>query len=164
MRLAPDELAVRLRPVMKEAGLWSDDYLTARHAWFFSVLELLKPRARRLDDFVTQGRFFFSDIAEYDRAALDKHLRAAGMREHLLALDAAFAELTTFDPASTEAALRTVADSRGVKAASLIHAMRVTVTGKTVSPGLFETLALVGRERVRARIAAALQLVSGPDN
>jgi glutamyl-tRNA synthetase len=95
---------------------------------------------------------------------LDKHLRAAGMREHLLALDAAFAELTTFDPASTEAALRMVADSRGVKAASLIHAMRVTVTGKTVSPGLFETLALVGRERVRARIAAALQLVSGPDN
>jgi glutamyl-tRNA synthetase len=164
MRLAPDELAVRLRPVMKEAGLWSDDYLTARHAWFFSVLELLKPRARRLDDFVTQGRFFFSDIAEYDRAALDKHLRADGMRGHLVALDAAFAELATFDPASTEAALRTVADSRGVKAASLIHAMRVTVTGKAVSPGLFETLALVGRERVRARIAAALQLLSGRDS
>ena len=162
MRLAPDELAVRVRPLMQAAGVWSDDYLTTRHAWFFSVLELLKPRARRLDDVVAQGRCFFSDIDEYDTAAVDTHLRAAGMSEHLLALDAAFAELPTFDPVSTEAALRTVADARGVKAGSLIHAVRVTVTGRSVSPGLFETLALVGRDRVRARIAAAVQLVSSP--
>jgi glutamyl-tRNA synthetase len=47
-----------------------------------------------------------------------------------------------------------------VKAATLIHAVRVAVTGKTASPGLFEVLALVGRDRTRARIAAALRLVS----
>jgi glutamyl/glutaminyl-tRNA synthetase len=162
MRLAPDELAVRLQPVMAAAGLWSDDYLTTRHAWFFNVLELLKPRARRLHDFVELGRFFFADTVEFDAAAVEKHLRAEGTREHLLALDAAFSELETFDPASTEAALRAVADARGVKAASLIHALRVTVTGKLTSPGLFETLTLIGRERVRMRIAAAVQLVSTP--
>ena len=160
MRLAPDELAVRLRFVMTAAGLWNDEYLTARHAWFFNVLELLKPRARTLEDFVTQGRVFFSDAVEYDSAAVDKHLRAHGMRDHLLALDALFAELSTFDPQSIEAGLRALADSRGVKAGSLIHAARVSVTGKTVSPGLFETLALVGRERVRARLAAAVELAS----
>src|SRR6187549_3270802 len=44
MRLAPDELAVRLEPVLSAAGLWSNDYLGKRHAWFFQVLELLKPR------------------------------------------------------------------------------------------------------------------------
>jgi glutamyl-tRNA synthetase len=162
MRLAPDELAVRLKPIMAAAGLWSDDYLTTRHAWFFNVLELLKPRARRLQDFVDLGHFFFSDTVEYDAAAVEKHVRAEGIREHLIALDAAFSELETFDPASSEAVLRTVADARGVKAASLIHALRVTVTGKTTSPGLFETLTLIGRERVRERIAAAVQLVSTP--
>ena len=72
------------------------------------------------------------------------------MAAHLTALDAAFAELPTFDPVSTEAALRAVADARGMKAAALIHAVRVAVTGKTISPGLFEVLALVGRERARA--------------
>jgi glutamyl-tRNA synthetase len=160
MRLAPDALAARLKPTFEHAGLWRDEYLTNRHAWFFAVLELLKPRARRLDDFVLQGRFFFADPIEYDAAAVDKHLRVAGMREHLLALDAAFAELPSFDAISTEAALRSVADTRGVKAATLIHAIRVAITGKMVSPGLFDVLALVGRERARARIAATLQLIS----
>jgi glutamyl/glutaminyl-tRNA synthetase len=162
MRLAPGELAARLRPTFEAAGLWRDEYLTNRHGWFFAVLELLKPRARRLDDFITQGRFFFNDTVEYDVAAIDKHLRVEGMREHLLALDAAFAALPSFDVVSSEAALRLVADARGVKAAALIHAMRVTTTGKTVSPGLFEVLALVARERVRARIAATVQLISLP--
>ena len=126
------------------------------------MLEQLKPRARRLDDFISQGRFFFTDRVEYDASAVDKHLRADGIREHLAALDAAFAGLPTFDPESTESTLRSVADARGVKAALLIHALRVSVTGKAVSPGLFEVLALVGRERVSERIAAAVQLISTP--
>jgi glutamyl-tRNA synthetase len=156
--LAPDELARRLKPSFEEAGLWRDDYLGDRHAWFFAVLELLKPRARRLGDFVTHGRFFFTDAIEYDAAAVAKHLRVEGMADHLAALDSALAELATFDPASTEAALRTTADARGVKAASLIHAVRVATTGKSVSPGLFDVLALVGRNRVRARLGSAAGL------
>jgi glutamyl/glutaminyl-tRNA synthetase len=160
MRLAPDELAMRIRPTLEAAGLWDDEYLASRHAWFFAILELLKPRARHLDDFATGGRFFFSDSVDYDDAAVEKHLRPEGMRDHLAAIDAAFAELSAFDAASTEAALRSVADARGVKAASLIHAVRVAVTGKTVSPGLFEVLALLGRERVRARLAGTVRLIS----
>src|SRR5207249_2207767 len=100
-RLAPDELARRLKPLFETAGLWRDDYLDNRHAWFFAVLELLKPRARRLGDFVTQGRFFFTDAIEYDEAAVAKHLHVEGIAGHLAALDAAFAQLATFDPAST---------------------------------------------------------------
>jgi glutamyl-tRNA synthetase len=160
MRLAPDELAVRLKPILTAERLWRDDYLGDRHAWFFAVLELLKPRVRRLDDFAAQGRFFFNDTVEYDPAAVEKHLRIAGMRDHLAALDAAFAELGAFDAASTETALRLTADACGVKASSLIHATRVAVTGKTVSPGLFEVLTLVGRERVRARLGSAVRLIS----
>jgi glutamyl-tRNA synthetase len=155
MRLAPDELARRVKPSLKAAGLWRDEYLGDRHAWFFAVLELLKPRAKRLDEFASQGRFFFADAIEYDAAAVDKHLRAPGMDEHLGAFDAAIAALDTFDLVSIEAALRAIADARGVKAGSLIHAVRVAVTGKTVSPGLFDVLALLGRERVRARMAEA---------
>ena len=159
-RLAPVELALRLRPLFEAAGSWSDAYVGDRHEWFFAVLELLKPRAHRLDDFVTQGVCFFSDAVQYDPEAVDKHLRAPGMGRHLAALDAVFSELASFDPGSTEAALRSVADARGVKAAALIHAVRVAVTGKTVSPGLFEVLALVGRERVRSRLRAAVRLAS----
>ena len=55
MRLAPEEVGRRIKPSLESAGLWSDDYLGDRHAWFFAVIELLKPRAKRLDDFVTAG-------------------------------------------------------------------------------------------------------------
>jgi glutamyl-tRNA synthetase len=159
MRLAPDELAMRIKPWLTAAGLWSDDYLGDRHAWFFAVLELLRPRAKRLGDFVTQGALFFSDAVEYDDAAVDKHLRAPGIDAHLDALESSFAALETFDPASTEAALRAVADARGVKAGVLIHAVRVALAGKTVSPGLFDVIALLGRQRVQARLSSARRLL-----
>src|SRR5262245_15284151 len=162
MRLAPDELARRLEPSIRAAGFWRDEYLGDRHAWFFSVLELFRPRMKRLDDFVAQSRFFFADSLDFDAAAVTKHLRVAGMREHLLALDAAFATLATFDLVSTEEALRKTAEARGVKAGSLIHAVRVAVTGKSVSPGLFEVLALVGRDTVRARLHTAAELSVSP--
>jgi glutamyl-tRNA synthetase len=158
MRLAPDELAIRLKPWFEAAGVWDDDFLGDRHAWFFAVLELFKPRVRRLGDFASQGRFFFTDQIEHDPAAVAKYLRVPGIPEQLLRLDAAFGALADFDATSTEAALRHVAESGGVKAASLIHACRVAVTGKSVSPGLFDVLKLVGRDRVRTRIAVAAGL------
>ena len=158
MQLGPDELSRRLKPLLLASQLWDDAYLDERHAWFFAVLELLKPRAKRLNDFIALGRFFFTDEIDYDPGAARKHL--GGMADALMAFDAACAELTTFDPASIEGALRMVADARSVKAASLIHASRVAVTGKAVSPGLFEVLALLGRIRVRHRLATAAQLAS----
>jgi glutamyl-tRNA synthetase len=162
MRLAPDELAARLRPSFQAAGLWRDDLLGERHAWFFAVLELLKPRAKRLEDFAATGRFFFTDDVEYDDAAVAMHLRVAGAAAGLTALGAALARLDTFDPGSIEAALRSVAEAEGVKAASLIHAARVAITGKKVSPGLFDVTALVGRDRVKERLRVAVGLASGP--
>ena len=159
MRLAPDELALRVKPWLAAAGLWRDNYVGDRHAWFLAVLELLRPRARRLDEFATLGALFFSDAIEYDAAAVDKHLRAPGADAHLAAIGASLAALETFDPASTEAALRALAAARGVKAGVLIHAVRVAVTGKTVSPGLFDVLALLGWDRVRARLANARRLL-----
>ena len=159
MRLAPDELGRRLQPWLDRAGLWNDEFLGDRHAWFFAVLELLKPRAKRLGDFAELGRFFFRDTIEYDEAAVEKHLRAPGMDEHLLALDESFAKLEAFDAMSTEAVLRATAEARGVKAAALIHAVRVVLTGKTVSPGLFDVLALLGRARAHSRFLDARRLL-----
>jgi glutamyl/glutaminyl-tRNA synthetase len=158
--LAPQDLTRRLRPVLETAGLWRDEFATTRHAWFHAVLELLKARARRLEDFAAHGAFFFTDEVEYDEAAVDKHLRVDGMDAHLEALDKAFSELPEFDAGSTETALRAVASARGVKAGSLIHAVRVAITGKTVSPGLFVVLALVGRARVHERLTAALRMAA----
>src|SRR5262249_8505681 len=132
---------------------------TGRPAWLFNVVEILRPRAKRLQDFVELGNFFFTETVQYDPAAVEKFLRA-DMDEHLAALDTAYEQLDTYDPSSLEAALRAVADARGMKAATLIHACRVAVIGKTVSPGLFEVVALVGRVRTHQRLQAARRLIS----
>jgi glutamyl-tRNA synthetase len=158
MRLAPDDLARRVRPLFDAAGLWRDDYLSDRHAWFFAVLELFKARVRRLDDFVSQAGFLFVDTVEFDESAVAKHLRSSDVGASLEVLAEAFRTLPDFDQVSTEEALRKTAELRGVKAASLIHAVRVAVTGRSVSPGLFDVLALVGRDRTIARLKHAAGL------
>jgi glutamyl-tRNA synthetase len=161
-RLAPDELARRVKPVLEAAGLWSDDLLGARHAWFFTLLELLKPRVHRLPDFAALSKYFFRETVQYDPAAVEKYLRSDEIAGHLRALDVAFQGLENFDAVSTEDALRATATARGVKAASLIHAVRVAVTGQTVSPGLFDVLALVGCERTHERLHQAMRVASAP--
>jgi glutamyl-tRNA synthetase len=82
------------------------------------------------------------------------------MAGHLAALERAWAGLEVFDAASLEAMLRGVAGSRGIKAAALIHAVRVVLTGRAASPGLFDVAVLLGRERVHDRFAAAARDLS----
>jgi len=82
-------------------------------------------------------------------------LKVEGMAGHLAALDSGWDALEAFDAESLEASLRSVAETRGVKAASLIHAVRVALTGRSASPGLFEVAAFLGRARVHARFLKA---------
>ncbi len=155
MRLPADEILRRIRDDLKSAGWWSDDLLNVRFEWMAKVVELLKPRAKKLSDFVPQMRAFFAatpDELLFDEAAVAKHLGDPLMPD----LRRAFAEkirtIEPYDAAAIEAALRALAAERGVKAGVLIHATRVAVTGQGNSPGLFEVLELVGREQVIERI------------
>ncbi|MES1256739.1 MAG: glutamate--tRNA ligase [Acidobacteriota bacterium] len=154
--LSIEDLTARVKPSLLAAGLWDDACLGERRDWFAAVLDLFRPRMKRLGDFAAQARFVLTDDIDYDADAVRKHLR--GMAQPLAALDAACEALPAYDPRSIEQALRGVAEAQGLKAAALIHAARVAVTGKTVSPGLFEVLALLGPDRAHARIAAAAAL------
>jgi glutamyl-tRNA synthetase len=152
-RMPDDRLIARLEPLLREAGLWQDAFAAGRREWLVQVLALLRPRAKRLQDFVEKGRLFLAEGVEADPAAVRKHL-TADMRGHLAALAGAYAGLPQFTRELLETALRELADSRSVKPAALIHAARVAVTGSTVSPGLFETFELLGRERVLDRLSS----------
>ena len=96
-----------------------------------------------------------------DAAAARKHLERPEISAPLAALRDAYAG-QPFEPAALETTLRNVADAHGVKAAALIHATRVAVTGRAVSPGLFEILELLGPERTLARLDAALERCRRP--
>jgi glutamyl-tRNA synthetase len=155
MRLSGEEILSRLGPDLAAVGL-TDDALADR-AQTIAAIDLVKPRAKRLPDIVSQLRPFISEDFNRDDAAVTKHLSAPDLGPHLAAWRRRLADLSSFDPAATEAALRSLAEERGIKAGVLIHATRVAVTGQAVSPGIFEVLAVVGRERVLRRLDAAVR-------
>ncbi len=150
MRLSGVEILTRLAPMLDAAGLL--DAVQEDRARAGRAVDLVKPRAKKLGDIVEQLRPFVSDAIDRDPAAVAKHLSAPDLAPHLEAWQERLAAVQPFEPAALEAALRALAEERGIKPAVLIHATRVAVTGQAVSPGVFEVLELVGRERTLARL------------
>jgi glutamyl-tRNA synthetase len=159
LRMPIEELAGAAQPFFEEAGLASHALVADGRA-FQRLLELLRPRARRLTDFVDQARPLVNDVVVYEQEAIDKHLSAPDIAGHMAALVESIEATHPFDEAHVEAAVRGTATARGIKAGALIHATRVAVTGRTTSPGLFEVLAWLGRERTRARLTRLLESLS----
>jgi glutamyl-tRNA synthetase len=155
LRLSDHELVRRLVPLLEAAGLWRPSLASTELDWLRQVLALLKPRAKKLGEYVDGLRPFLVDPAEYDADAVAKHLAEQGMHEHVTALREALVR-TLFDAATLEQQLRALAVERGVKAATLIHATRIAMTGRMVSPGLFEMLVLLGRDKVAGRLTRLL--------
>jgi glutamyl-tRNA synthetase len=158
-RMPIEELAAAARPFFDDEGLGSHPLVNEPRA-FARLLELLRPRAKRLTEFAEQARPLLNELVEYEPEAIEKHLSSPDLATHLTALVAALDAATAFDEAEVEAAVRGTAAARGLKAGALIHATRVAVTGRTQSPGLFEVLAWLGRDRTRARLLRLLEFLS----
>jgi len=156
MRLPASEILRRLQPALEAADLWRASLAGPDRAWIERVIDLLKPRARKLNDLVEMLRPFLLDAVQRDAAAVSKYLDVPDLAPHLAAWRDRVRDVTPFDAATLESALRTLAEARAIKPAALIHATRVAVTGQSVSPGIFEVLELMGRDRVVSRLADAL--------
>ena len=127
------------------------------------MIELFKSRVRFLAEFVEYAQPLLAGEVTYESEAVKQRLSSAGLGGHVAALREAYAALDQdqFEARSLEHSLRTVADARSIKAAVLNHATRVGMTGRTVSPGLFEMVELIGRDRTLSRLKALEQFLAG---
>lgn len=162
--LTLDDLTARVVPFLVDAGLATEaarDPKSDEFARIREVTAVLKDRLVLLSDAPDLMGFFLQDqLDAYDPALLIP--KKGDARQALAALSGAeivFGEVSVTDEAATEAALRSLADSLGLKAGQLFMPIRVAVTGRTESPGLFETLHVIGDDRVRARIRTAIELL-----
>ena len=162
LKLPDDDLIARLRPLLEDAGMWRDSLPGAEREWFVRVLALLRPRCKKLGEFVEQLAPFFTDPHSYDRDGVTKHLSAPEMPAHLQALGERLAQLEAWNESALEQQLRSLAEARGIKAGPLIHGTRLALTGRMVSPGLFEMATLVGRDRTLARVARLIDHLQHP--
>jgi glutamyl-tRNA synthetase len=151
-RLPPSELAALTAPYFAAAGLDADP------ARLVEIAPLIQERIVTLPDAVAMAGFFFR--AEVEPAPEDLVAKGLSPAESLAALArarATLAGLDTFAHAVTEPALRALAEELALKPGQLFGILRAAVTGQTVSPPLFETLALLGRETTLLRLDRAAE-------
>jgi glutamyl-tRNA synthetase len=158
LSMTPSEtLAPIVARGIEAAGYATAADLESRRAWLLSLLDLLKVRARTTDDIVRQAAPYLVESIGYDADAVAKQWKdRAASRELLAATRDELAVVSVWEPEQMEHALRALAERRGTTAGKIFQPLRVALTGTAASPGIFDVLAALGRERSLARIDAAV--------
>jgi glutamyl-tRNA synthetase len=153
--LEVDDLAGRILPFLCRAGL-NADADTARR-----ITPLIQERITTLADAVAWTDFFFVDELDYAGELLIQKKMTAKQADRVLAESHHILQaLPTFDEMEIEGALRAKAEEMELKARQFFGTLRIATTGKKVAPPLFGTLAILGREKVLARITRARELLA----
>jgi len=126
------------------------------------IMPLIQERAKTLADVPVLTHFFFETQLALDlNVLIGKGMDKQSTRKALEAVRARLVKLESFDAESLEALLRPLAEELGLKTGQLFGTLRVVVTGQTAAPPLFQTMAVLGKERCLERIEAALEKLHG---
>jgi len=155
----PLTLARLTTPFLQRAGLPGP----ADSLWLGRALSTLKERARTLVELVDKSRIYFERPASYEPKAAQKFFTREGAAR-LRRLVARLEALEDFTPTAVEAVYRELTAALGLKLVDLAQLSRLAVTGTTVSPPIFEVVALLGRSEAVARLEAAVSVAErGPE-
>ena len=160
-RISEDDLTTRVLAIL-EKTLPADIHRPLDSAYVRKIVPLIKDRMKTLNDAPQLSDFFFlpkltfpeKDIVQ---KGMDKASTAKALETALAKIEA----LPQFDAPSLEAVMRPLAEALGLKTGQLFGAIRTAVTGKTVTPPLFETMAVLGRDRSLERMRAAIAFLNG---
>ena len=145
-----------ITPLVVEAGFATAQDLSARRDWWLKLLDLLRVRARTTHDIVRQAASYFGEGIEYDAEAIAKHWKdRVGSATILRAVHDRLSS-TEWDAAVMEEALRKQAEELGVSSGKVFQPLRVALVGQLASPGIFDVLTVLGREKSLARLDAAV--------
>ena len=148
-----EQLVEPLRPFLERQGTAVDD-----HDILVKVIETLHARSRTLAEMAQSARFYFADDIEYEEKAARKFLKPAGL-EAIQLLMAQFEALESFSEENLETAFKAVMDQTGLKLGKIAQPVRVALTGRTASPGIFEVAAIIGKDKVVSRLNKAIQFI-----
>ncbi len=158
--LAPADKAAGCVPFLARAGLMDPNPDAASLAKLEAVVEGCGDRIKLFSDVLIYGSFFFKTDPDYDPKAVDKKLRKPEAQEALRDFVPVLEAAEPFDVPTLEAKLKEFCAVRGLKQGILIHALRISTTGVEVGPGVFDCLAILGKQESLRRIALGLRLVA----
>ncbi len=149
----PEKLVAPLKPFLKRRGIEIED-----SDLLIKIIETLHARSKTLADMVEQALFYFADDIDYEEKAAKKFLKPAAV-EALQLLIGQFEKLEDFSEKNLETAFKTVMGQTGLKLGKIAQPVRVALTGKTASPGIFEVTAILGKDKVISRLKKAIQFI-----
>ena len=163
MKTLPLERKVEgVLPFLKGEGLVAEPLSEPDRTRIEAVITALGDRLKVFSDILKLGRFFFTDSLTFDPDAVKKRLRKDGVPAMLAELDQELARVEPFDLATLEKAVHDYAERTGRKMGDVVNPLRVAVTGQGVGPGLYDCLAILGRDACRARIRQTLEMLQQP--
>jgi glutamyl-tRNA synthetase len=119
--------------------------------WTKKVLELYRERIKKISELKDQAEFFLNDEIEIKEDG-EKVLRKEGVLESLKKVEGVLSKIESFTKEACEQNLRQLSENLNIKAGEIFHPLRVAVTGRSVSPPLFDTLELLGKDKVLRRL------------
>jgi glutamyl-tRNA synthetase len=164
-KLAPDDLAQRLLPFYEQAGLVPAGAATTRDLDLIRrLVPLIQERIKTLREATDLTDFFFTDDVVYEPALLmPKSWTLEQTAEALRWARERIADLlgtgTSFEAEPIEVSFRALADEKQVKTGQFFGILRVALTGRTIAPPLFQTMAVLGSERTLIRLNRAIDLL-----
>ena len=154
----PSQVAQALVPLLDGAGL-KEDVQAASTDWLAQLVVLVKERAKTLVEMVDWVRPYLGQTVACDEEAAKKFLTPA-LEPALSKLLARFEALPVFSKQQWEEAFKQVVEEEGMKMGQLAQPVRVALTGRTASPGLFEVMEVLGRDRTLFRLRQGIERAS----
>ncbi|MGA1841108.1 MAG: glutamate--tRNA ligase [bacterium] len=153
--LAPDQLADLCKPLLQQSfgeNFADDDQLR-------KVLSIVQPRMKNITDVIDLTSYFWQDEISYTPDAVEKLTKEPEAIHIMHSLQERFSMLKFFTHDELEKACEELISESGIKFGIVAHPLRAAVTGRTASPGIFETLSLLGKEKVLKRIEKAISFI-----
>lgn len=153
MAASPQDLVAPLTPFLEKAGIAVEagDYI-------LQVIETLQPRSKTLAEMAEAALFYYLGDIIYDEKAAQKFLKPEALEPLKLLADKLEA-LEGYAHSDLEDAFKAVMDRTGLKLGKIAQPLRVALTGRTASPGIFEIIAILGKERVIPRLGKAMRFI-----
>ena len=148
-------LATLLIPFLQQEGIQAE-----QGPFIESVIQTLVPRSKTLREMARDAVFYFSDTIEYEEKAAGKFLKENAL-EPLDMLVKELEQIESFTEENLEEAFRTVMEKSGLKLGKIAQPVRVALTGRTASPGIFEIIAIIGKDKVLDRLRKAVAYING---
>lgn len=153
-----DEIVEKALPFLKARG-WLRSSAPEATEYARKVVDTVRDRVKTLAEVADASEYFFNEVASYEEKGIRKYFRNQETLVALKVVSERLEQVPLLTKENAEHICRQVAEELGISAGKIIHPIRLAVSGRTMGPGLFDILELLGQERVVSRIKKAITYI-----